>query len=395
MSDPNPVVPRSPVPDAAGPVLTHLEPGEAPAVVRVDWTGAVHQAGPAAATLLGGPVEPDWSLYTALPPGEQVVLHELLQVAASDADAEPEAVLVGRRLDGLPLVVRITAPSGGRQVPVGSVDDHVELVLQRWGGPVRGPGDPPLAAPVRSGPDHLLSHDARGAVRNTRNFGRIFSRKVLDDAGAPVPGADGTPLPVEMLDTALRAAATADEMLDRIVWFVRLESDPITMGPLVLGDLLDQARATAATTLDELAGAAGMGELAEPVPVDLDPANATAVVTGDRDLLVWALAELLVNARKFGGPDVRVAVAAAPTAHWVTVRVTSVGAVVDPALAEDAFRLGRLLQPRGERPGIGMGLPLCRRIVTRHGGRVVARSEAGVGTTIELLLLGSGPSDVG
>jgi signal transduction histidine kinase len=184
-------------------------------------------------------------------------------------------------------------------------------------------------------------------------------------------------------------------MLDRIVWFVRLESEPMTMAPLVLGDLLDQARTTAATTLDELAGAAGLGDLAEPVPVDLDPTNATAAVTGDRDLLVWALAELLVNARKFGGPDVRVAVAATPAGPWVSVRVTSVGTVIDPALAEDAFRLGRLLQPRGERPGIGMGLPLCRRIVTRHGGRVVARAEAGVGTTIELLLLGSGPSDVG
>ncbi|WP_420873113.1 ATP-binding protein [Nocardioides daphniae] len=34
----------------------------------------------------------------------------------------------------------------------------------------------------------------------------------------------------------------------------------------------------------------------------------------------------------------------------------------------------------------GLGLPILRRIVQRHGGRVTVDSELGVGTTIRVLL---------
>jgi signal transduction histidine kinase len=272
-------------------------------------------------------------------------------------------------------------------------------VLQRWGGPVVHQHDTVPPAPSRNGPDHVLSHDARGAVRNTRNFGTIFARKLLDDAGVPVVGADGRPLPVEMLDTSLRAAAAADEMLDRVVWFIRLETDPLVVGPIPLTDLVDGARRAAHTTCAELADTAGMPELAAPLPVDLasttgtDPAEVT--VLGDREQLTWCVAELLVNARKFAGPTARVDLAVTPTDPWVHLRVTSAGTGIDPALVEDAFKLGRMLQPRGERPGVGMGLPLCRRILTRHGGRLTGSAAGPDATVFDLVLLSSLPTHRG
>ena len=38
--------------------------------------------------------------------------------------------------------------------------------------------------------------------------------------------------------------------------------------------------------------------------------------------------------------------------------------------------------------GVGLGLSLCRDLITRHGGSIIAKSDVGLGTTIEIELPG-------
>ena len=193
------------------------------------------------------------------------------------------------------------------------------------------------------------------------------------------------------------------------MWFLRLEDDPLAMRSLPLGVLIELAARQSQRDVDELALLDGQGDLAEPVVVH-DHTGAVYEdralhVVGDSELLVWCLAELITNARKFARPrdgDVQDARRDPPeptqididaTSHhgWVHVQLTNSGRAVDPALAEDAFKLGRMLQARGERPGIGLGLPLCRRIVTRHGGRVTLGRSPDGDTVATLRLHGAAP----
>jgi signal transduction histidine kinase len=44
------------------------------------------------------------------------------------------------------------------------------------------------------------------------------------------------------------------------------------------------------------------------------------------------------------------------------------------------------LHGRGEYPGSGLGLALCRRIAERHGGSIVARSTLGAGASFVVRL---------
>jgi len=377
------------IPDeGGGEGVLAVDAGAPPTIVMVDQDGTILDAAPPSAALFGTTELVGRPLMTFVAPDEHPALAQMIACALADDPHHAqsfETLLTGRRADGLPLVMRASAP-GGMDTSTAA------LVLERWGGPVTRVGDPGISGPPRSGPDHLLSHDARGAVRNTRNFGGIFARKVSTagpDGGPPVD-AEGAPITFDLLDTALRSVANADEMLERIVWFIRLEHTPLAMQPIALGTILKLAHEQAHATGDELAEAHGAPDLAGPTPLVVDDDAALIEIVGNAELLTWVFSELIVNARKFAGPTTTLAIEAGSSDGWVRVRVTNTAKAIDPELAEDAFRLGRMLQPRGDRPGVGMGLSLLRRIVTRHGGRVaiVATDDSSETTSFRLRLPG-------
>jgi two-component system, OmpR family, sensor kinase len=101
------------------------------------------------------------------------------------------------------------------------------------------------------------------------------------------------------------------------------------------------------------------------------------------------LANLLENAIKYspdGGP-IWIELGRLDDEIVLAVRDEGIGL---PGDAADAiFRpFGRAINATQRNlPGMGLGLYICRNIVERHGGRIVARSSGeGHGTTIEITL---------
>ena len=63
--------------------------------------------------------------------------------------------------------------------------------------------------------------------------------------------------------------------------------------------------------------------------------------------------------------------------------------IVDTGFGIAETDLPKIFQPfftAKKRRGMGLGLPICQRIVNNHGGRIEVNSESGIGTTFKIYL---------
>jgi signal transduction histidine kinase len=124
-------------------------------------------------------------------------------------------------------------------------------------------------------------------------------------------------------------------------------------------------------------------QLATELPAELPP------LLVDRDRLVQVLLNLLSNAVKFCDAETgRVAVRVCDLGDQVRVDVADNGAGIRPEHRELVFEKFRQLgDARTGRPaGTGLGLPICRQIVSHFGGRLWVESDPGRGATFSFTL---------
>jgi light-regulated signal transduction histidine kinase (bacteriophytochrome) len=106
------------------------------------------------------------------------------------------------------------------------------------------------------------------------------------------------------------------------------------------------------------------------------------VVNGDVVQLTRLFQNLLVNSIRYRGEEPpRVEISAQDRRGEWLISVKDNGIGIEPQYAEKIFGIFRVLQPRDRTSGSGMGLAICRKIVTRHEGRIWVESELGKGAT--------------
>lgn len=115
-------------------------------------------------------------------------------------------------------------------------------------------------------------------------------------------------------------------------------------------------------------------------------------VTGSERLLRRAARNLLENARRYGGAEVSVRLAAAADGA-TELQVCDRGPGVPAELRERIFEPFYRLPGHAEREGgVGLGLALVRQIALAHGGRVRCDSRTGGGSCFVLSVPAAAPS---
>jgi PAS domain S-box-containing protein len=105
-------------------------------------------------------------------------------------------------------------------------------------------------------------------------------------------------------------------------------------------------------------------------------------LVGSDSNFIQLFQNLIGNAIKFHGPELlRVHVSTVKEGgEWVfSVRDNGIG--IEPQYTDRIFLLFQRLHGRGQYPGTGIGLSICKKIVETQGGRIWVESEYGKGST--------------
>jgi signal transduction histidine kinase len=112
-----------------------------------------------------------------------------------------------------------------------------------------------------------------------------------------------------------------------------------------------------------------------------------------RQLFTYLTSNALKFHQKNVVPEISIASHDLGNGYW-EILVNDNGIGIDEKQYDRIFKPFERLHGRNEREGIGMGLALCQKIVTRHGGTISVKSKPGKGATFIITLPEKGPEIV-
>lgn len=220
---------------------------------------------------------------------------------------------------------------------------------------------------------YVASHDLQEPLRKIQAFGDRLANKFK-----PVLGADGA----EYVDRMQAAAGRMRTLINDLLSFSRVTTKGQPFAPVDLGEIVSGVLSDLELRVSQTGGRVEVGEL--------------PTITADPLQMRQLFQNLIGNALKFhkrGEPPVATIRAVAwdhipagteppaPAGNGWRITVADNGIGFDPGYAERIFEVFQRLHGRGEYEGTGIGLAICRKIVQRHGGEIVARGQDGEGAT--------------
>lgn len=204
----------------------------------------------------------------------------------------------------------------------------------------------------------VASHDLREPLRVVSGFAELLARRHGDSLGT-----DGR----RFVEAITSGVARMDEMIADLLAYARAgRSDQ----PLEEVDMNEVARDAQAALQRAIEDANAEVEV-EPLPS----------VMGNPASLRQLFQNLIANAIKFvddGPPKIRIWSAEVPEGWRFSVRDNGIG--IEPEQAERIFGMFTRLHGADRYPGTGVGLALCQRIVSVHGGRIWVEPAPGGGS---------------
>ncbi len=304
-------------------------------VVVLDGAGQVQQANPAAEALLGKPL----------------VGNMWRDVIARAFAPEPQAGCDLLLADGR-LVNLTTCPLGNEPGQILLLNDVTETrMLQE-----------------RASRDQRLTAMGRMAASLAHQIRTPLSSALLYASHLKQPGLDEE-----------RRLLLADRILERIRRLERLLNDMLRFahGGLGGGELL-----SAGELLTALREQVESQQRDSGVLLEMTDRTAGEKVRCNRELLVSALQNLVINAIQAVAGEGRVDVVASRRGEMLVISVADDGPGIDPELKARIFE--PFVTTKGG--GTGLGLAVARGVAQAHHGALEMESEVGKGTTFSLVL---------
>ncbi|MCA8969644.1 MAG: hypothetical protein KDC95_07670 [Planctomycetes bacterium] len=212
---------------------------------------------------------------------------------------------------------------------------------------------------------YTVSHDLRAPLRHINFYTKGLHEQI---AGT------GSTKALEKVDAISRATQRMSRLIDDLLTLARLARKPLVREAIDSNELVRDV-------WDELVRAnpdQGHELTLSPLPP----------VSADASSMRHVWLNLLDNARKYSStrsqPRVTVQARERDGRRWFVVRDNGVG--FEPLYSDKLFKAFERLHTESEFPGTGVGLAICHRMITRHGGEIRGDGTVGEGAVFEFTL---------
>lgn len=206
---------------------------------------------------------------------------------------------------------------------------------------------------------YVASHDLQEPLRMVSSYTQLLERRYKDKLDADAK---------EFIAYAVDGANRMQRLIQDLLAYSRVSSRGRPLTPADCNAVLGHVHINLSVAIEENSARVTHDEL--------------PLVMADETQLVQVFQNLIGNAIKFHAEEPpRIHVSAEKNEKEWIFSVKDNGKGIDPQYHERIFVIFQRLQGKGEYPGTGIGLAICKRIIERHGGRIWVESEPGKGST--------------
>jgi PAS domain S-box-containing protein len=196
---------------------------------------------------------------------------------------------------------------------------------------------------------YVASHDLQEPLRTVCLFTQLLANRNSSESNADAD---------ELIATIVESAKRMEQLICGLLDFSRLDAQ--TGKRFKLTDC-NAAVHRAICNLET-----SIADNAATISCDTLPS-----VSGDSIQLTQLFQNLLANSIRYRSAEApRIHISASEQASEWLFSVQDNGIGIEPQYAEKVFGIFKRLHGREKYPGSGMGLAICKKIVTRHGGRI-------------------------
>ncbi len=201
-------------------------------------------------------------------------------------------------------------------------------------------------------------------IRNPLNAASLYAQLLVQQYGK-----DATAEQERIASEIQRQLTKARKVLDGIESFISVLSAPPRRDLVPLEDVLDAAIKTLEPEFRRWNGRVERESLPK--------------VIGNGGQLEAVFKQILSNALRFNGDGTVIRINCLSSKSGCNISVRDSGLGFEPKYAAEVFEPFKTLHDH-ERSGAGLGLALCREVLSRHGGRIWAESTLGEGSVFHL-----------
>jgi light-regulated signal transduction histidine kinase (bacteriophytochrome) len=163
------------------------------------------------------------------------------------------------------------------------------------------------------------------------------------------------------------AAARMKQLIEDLLAYSRVGTKSKDFKPVALDKPLARAIGNLKAAIDE----SGAQVTHDPLPT----------LQADEVQLAQLFQNLMGNALKFrSASSPRIHIGVSEKSNFFELQVRDNGIGIEPQYFERIFMVFQRLHDKGEYPGTGIGLAICKKVVERHGGQMRVESKPGEGS---------------